>query len=381
MRRMKWLCVLALLGACDSSDSVSQDLATGGGEDLATGGGADLANPNGGGDLAGVHDLAVANDLAVAHDLAGVDLASPVDLSSPGDLAHVFPDGGHANTRVFIILMENSNWSKWSGSSSAPFVNSLLTTAAHAEMYYNPAGIHPSLPNYLWLEAGDNLGVTADDLPSKFHQSTKDHLVTQLENAGWTWKSYAEDIDGKSCPLTDSGKYVTRHVPALYFDDVTNTNDTTATRCIDHVRPYTELQADLNSGNVADFNFITPNLCDDAHGSNVLMLDFSCVAGVANLIQLGDTWLQSAVPAITTSAAFGNNSVLFIAWDEGDSSTSDGPIGFIAVGANVKPGYAGPVKYDHSSTLRSIEEIFGLTPYLRAAASSNDLSDLFTSFP
>jgi len=149
-------------------------------------------------------------------------------------------------------------------------------------MYKNPAGIHPSLPNYLWLEAGDNLGVTADGDPSSYHQSTTEHLVTQLESAGKTWKSYVEDIDGLSCPLTGSGEFVPRHVPALYFDDVTNTNSMAATRCKTHVRPYTELASDLAAGTTADYNFITPNLCNDAHGSNVLALDFTCLT---NLIE------------------------------------------------------------------------------------------------
>ena len=288
---------------------------------------------------------------------------------------------GHIQ-RVFIVLMENANWSQWKGSSSAPYINKmLLPMASFTENYNNPAGIHPSLPNYIWLEAGDNLGVTADGEPSSYHQSTADHLVNQLEKAGHTWRFYAEDIDGTTCPLTDNGLFVARHVPVLYFDDVTNTNDANAARCKAHVRPYSELQKDLMNGTVADYNFITPNLCDDAHGSNPLTGDFTCTPFVTDLISKGDTFLSNAVPMITGSASFGTSSVLFVTWDEGESSSSDGPIGFIAVGANVKgKGYSNMIKYDHSSTLRTIEEIFGL-PLLRGAQKATDLADLFTSFP
>jgi hypothetical protein len=294
-------------------------------------------------------------------------------------------DGGAPKTqaieRVFIVLMENANWSQWKGSSSAPYLNqTLLPMAAHAEAYSNPKGIHPSLPNYIWLEAGDNLMVTGDGEPAKYHQATTEHLVTQLESAGHSWRSYAEDIDGTTCPLTDKGLFATRHVPTLFFDDVTNSNDPMASRCIQHVRPYTELQKDLASGGVADYNFITPNLCDDAHGSNVLAFDFTCPPGISDLISKGDTFLSTAVPAILGSPAFGTHSLLIVVWDEGEGSTSDGPIGFIAVGSMVKSGYASPVVYDHSSTLRSLEEIFGVPP-LRAAKSATDLADLFTTFP
>jgi hypothetical protein len=286
---------------------------------------------------------------------------------------------GHIE-KVFIILMENSNWSGWKGSSSAPYLNkTLLPQASHAEMYFNPKGIHPSLPNYLWLEAGDNLGVTADGTPSQYHQSTTQHLVTQLEAAGKTWKSYAENIpDSTMCPLTDSGLFVARHVPALFFDDVTMTNNASSARCIQHVRPYTELTTDLQNGTVADYNFITPNLCDDAHGS---FPDFTCVQVLTDLIANGDAFLSQAIPMIQSSTAYTSGGVVFVAWDEGDNSASDGPIGFIAVGPGVKGnGYAGSVRYDHSSTLRTIEAIFGL-PYLRAAQGATDLSDLFSTFP
>src|SRR5438093_3640726 len=46
---------------------------------------------------------------------------------------------------VFLILMENHDWSSITGSPSAPYINDvLLPMASHAEQYYNPPGLHPS---------------------------------------------------------------------------------------------------------------------------------------------------------------------------------------------------------------------------------------------
>ena len=44
------------------------------------------------------------------------------------------------------------------------------------------------------------------------------------------------------------------------------------------------------------------------------------------------------------------------------------------------PGRDG-IQYTHSSTLRTIEGIFGVMPLLGDAANATDLSDLFASFP
>src|SRR4051812_44380856 len=169
---------------------------------------------------------------------------------------------------VFVILMENHNWSDIKGSPSAPYTNNtLLAMASHAEQYFNPPGIHPSLPNYLWLEAGTNFGITNDNAPSSNHQSTVSHFSTQLKNAGISWKTYQENISGTVCPLTSIYPYAPKHNPFVYFDDVTNTNDPNSAYCIAHVRPYTELAADLQNNTVARYVFITPNLCNDTHDS------------------------------------------------------------------------------------------------------------------
>lgn len=271
--------------------------------------------------------------------------------------------GIDANSVVFIILMENHNWSSIKNSGSAPYINNtLLPMASYCEQYYNPPGIHPSLPNYLWLEAGTNFGVADDGPPSVHHQSTTNHCVTQLHNAGISWKTYQENISGTTCPTTDSYPYYVKHNPFAYFDDVVSGGN-----CIALMRPFTELATDLANNTVAHYIFITPNICNDMHDS---------CAPTNNQIKQGDNWLAQNVPMILASAAYQNNGVLIITWDEGEGS--DGPIGMIVLSPMAKGGgYYNSLRYTHSSTLRTFQKIYGVSPFLGGAASALDLSDLF----
>jgi phospholipase C len=267
--------------------------------------------------------------------------------------------------------MENHNWSDIKNNPSAPYINNtLLPMASYAEQYYNPPGNHPSEPNYLWLEAGTNFGVNNDAEPSANHQNTSQHLVTLLKNAGISWKSYQEDTSGAVCPLTGTGLYSPKHNPMVYFDDVTNNNDPHSSYCIAHVKPFTELATDLQHNTQARYNFITPNLCNDMHDT---------CAPLNDAVKQGDTWLAQNIPTILNSQAYMNGGIIFITWDEGEGG--DGPIGMIVLSKNVKgDGYTNTIHYTHSSTLRTLEEIFGVSPFLGDAAHSNDLRDLFKTF-
>ena len=268
--------------------------------------------------------------------------------------------------------MENYAWSSIHNSPSAPYINhTLLPLASHAEQYYTPHNLRPSLPNYLWLEAGTNFGILDDNYPSSNHQSTTSHLVDLLEAAGVSWRAYQEGIRGTDCPLTNFGSYDVNHDPFVYFDDVTQGNNAQASRCIQHVRPYSELQTDLINNTVARYNFITPNQCDNMHTS--------CAPSNDPVLQ-GDLWLSTEVPKILASPAYANNGALFILWDEADGA--GGPIGMIVLSPKAKgAGYQNTILYSHSSTLRTVEEIFGVTPMLGDAANATDLRDLFVSFP
>ena len=273
---------------------------------------------------------------------------------------------------VFLIVMENHNWSSIKGNVAAPYINTvLLPMGSHAEQYYNPPRVHPSEPNYLWLEAGTNFGIRDDRPPAINHQGSAGHLATLLDAAGVSWTAYQEGLAGTDCPLADHGLYAVRHDPFVFFDDVTGGNNQNDARCIGHVRPYSELQTALSNNAVARYNFITPNVCDDMHDS---------CGPLNNPVQQGDTWLSTAVPSILASQAYANNGVIFITWDE--AATGDGPIGMIVLSPRVRGGgYSNSIPYTHSSTLRTVEELFGVSPLLNDAANASDLADLFATFP
>jgi hypothetical protein len=329
----------------------------------------------GGGDVVTDHmsstGAVIATLLATASSNSGTLVQKTADLSAFAGTT-VARGGGGAIQTVFLILMENHNWSSIAGSASAPYINgTLLPQASRALNYKSPRGIHPSLPNYLWLEAGTNFGILNDNPPGANHQSTSQHLVALLQNSGISWRSYQEDISGSICPLIASGLYAPKHNPMVYFDDVTNTNNASSANCISHIRPFTQLATDLQSNSAARYNFISPNLCNDMHGAT------GCPS---NLIAAGDTWLSRNVPAILNSAAYRNGGALFITWDE--SEGGDVPIGMIVLSPKAKGnGYSNNIAYTHGSTLRTMQEIFAVQPLLGGAASATDLSDLFTSFP
>ncbi|MDP9149530.1 MAG: alkaline phosphatase family protein [Myxococcota bacterium] len=267
---------------------------------------------------------------------------------------------------VFVLVMENKNLVQLRGNPAAPFTNSLFTKAAWTEQYFNPPRNHPSEPNYVWLEAGDSLAIPDDSDPAFNARDTPDHLVDYLQRAGISWKAYEEDISGTTCPLTPVAQYGPKHDPFVFFKDVTGQNNPNDPYCIQHIRPFTEFAADLKDYTVARYNFITPNLCNDMH---------SCAP------QIGDAWLQATVSMIMASPAYLNGGVLFVTWDEADGG--DGPIPFFVLSTTAKPGYSNSIHYDHSSLLKTVQEIFGVTPLLRHAGDPgvNDLRDLFSSFP
>jgi phosphatidylinositol-3-phosphatase len=297
---------------------------------------------------------------------------------------------------VWIILMENHNWTgnnagaafgdpDIKGSPLAPYINGeLLHTAAHAEQYFNPPGNHPSQPNYLWLEAGTNFGVLEDTQPGQVPTDNAPHLVELLDQKGVSWRAYAEPDFGApvfdTCPI-DFTYLDVEHLPFVYFADVTDNFSTSSQYCIEHVRPYYQLATDLANHTTARYNFIVPNVCHDGH-EGVSPCDRT---EPSDNTRRSDAWLKENVPLILESKEYREGGALFILWDEAEDSGkfSDGPIGMFLLSPFAKGGgkreYSNCIHYDHSSMLKTFQEIFDVEPLLGAAADpkTKDLRDLF----
>ena len=271
--------------------------------------------------------------------------------------------GGLAGVQtVFIILFENQDWSAIKGSTNAPYMNSLLPQASYCDQYYAHNNQHPSEPNYIYLEGGTNFGFTDDSGPAFDRIASTNHLATLLNNAGIDWRGYMESMPIGTTGTNSSGKYVGRHNPFAFYDDVT----TDYNYATNHIRPYSYFAGDLAAGRIGRYNFITPNLTNDMH-------DLS--PGSTSPVLQGDTWLSQELPAILNSPAFSNNGAVFLTFDE---SGAGGSIMMIVLSPLAKGnGYDSTTFYDQASTVRTMQDIFGVGPYLGGAATATNLAELF----
>jgi phosphatidylinositol-3-phosphatase len=278
--------------------------------------------------------------------------------------------GTSAIRTVFVIVMENHDWSSIAGSASAPYINgTLLPQSSYATRYFGVR--HPSEPNYLWLEGGTDYGINDDADPSSHHLPNRDHLVSLLDQAGISWKAYEESIDGAQCPLLSHDLYAAKHDPFVFFDDVTDGENAQSPRCISHVQPLADLSADLQANTLPRYAFIAPNLCNDMHGAS------GCAD--PDLVHAGDAWLAQWIPRLQASPAYASG-VIFITWDENEGGNAS--VGLVVLSPLAKGGgYANALTYTHSSLLRSVQEIFRAGPLLCDAANATSLSDLFRTYP
>ncbi len=249
-------------------------------------------------------------------------------------------------------------------------------------------------------------------------------LPDQLTSAGFTWKGYEEDMGndptresatcghptvGSSDPtlVAKAGDgYAARHDPFVYFHSIIDNS----ALCNSRVVPLgttsgalpagtpagvTGLATDLQSAaTTPNFSFISPNLCNDGH-------DFPCKnqpSGASALADV-DSFLSTWVPIIENSPAFKQNGLLEITFDESGVNPVDakaccnetpgpaadsggngiqgpggGRVGTVLISPFITPGSIVTKKYNHYSSLASIEDLFGL-PRLGEATTVSSTFD------
>jgi len=259
-------------------------------------------------------------------------------------------------SHIYVIVMENHEYSSIVGSSHAPYLNSLIHRYGLATNYH--AVSHPSLPNYLALFAGSTFGIRDDGI----HNLTGRNLADQLAAHGRTWRVYAQDLPSRCYTGSSArggvdlvgaaGWYARKHEPAISFTDISRN----ATRCarITHLAGF--------SPTAASFELIVPNMTNDMHDGTIAQ---------------GDAFLRAFVPRITGSSAFAR-SLLVITWDEGSTSLGGGGhVATIVISPAVRSGFRSTIAHTHYSLLRTVEDAWGLG-CLNRTCTANDLREFFT---
>ena len=338
--------------------------------------------------------------------LGACTIASPTHHVAPR--ANALPTPRH----VFLVVLENEPFQVTFGAHSpAPYLAHELPKQGALLTRYFAIG-HYSLDNYIALISGQapnpetqedcktftefRRGAPGFDADGQIRGSGCVYpadvktLANQLQEAGFTWKGYMEDMgrdpnrEAAACAhpaigavdrtntATAQDQYADKHDPFVYFHSIIDDH----ANCTAHVVNLDELPRDLQSvATTPNFSFITPNLCHDGH-------DAPCKDGEPGGLVSADKFLREWIPQILASPAFKQDGLLIITFDEGTDAAAccgetkpegapepgqfgpgGGRIGAVVVSPFVQPGTVSDVQYNHYGLLRSIENWFGL-PHL-----------------
>jgi hypothetical protein len=290
------------------------------------------------------------------------------------------PDGVPRFGHVFVIIGENTDYQHVTATNAPYLMTRIRPASAWFDTYY--AATHWSQANYVALTSGqftpceqkDGGYACRDDVDNLFHQ---------LDGTRRTWKVWLDSATGKcdtssggTCssnePCPHTGFYTTGN-PPIDFTDISYAeclaNDLPAGTPDDGMGTF---NANLASGSAASFNLVIPNGCNDGESN---------CKPINNRYTQFDAFLAHEVPLIESSPAFGKDGVIVVLYDEDERMGGLAPKNGLGSGGQtvcalisplVRPGEYADTTYSYS-VLRTIQDGFGLGPYLGAAAEVGPL--------
>jgi hypothetical protein len=389
--------------------------------------------------------LSLAYGCAIGSSLALAATAVPRAVGCDGVVPRRQPK------HVFVIVLENRSYERTFGKAAPPsYFKDLAHQGVLLSHYYGIG--HNSLDNYIamisgqapnkftqwdcpkfidFVEIGDmdelksqaklkllerlrissdrddeSRGATESQQPAGAGCVYPARIMTvtdQLEGRSdpLTWAAYMEGMpencahppigqfDDTRNRRSYEGKYAVRHNPFVYFHSILDSKS-----CDQHDKPLGAIDGstaglvrDLQSPQSPALIFISPDLCNDGHND--------CDGtGEAGKLARVHAFLRQWVPAIQTSAAYKEDGMIVITFDEAEvelavdkntlrknreaskaccneqpGPSADDPglfgpgggrVGAVVLSPLVKPGTKNKNDFNHYALLRSIEDMFGL---------------------
>ena len=351
---------------------------------------------------------------------------------------------------VFVIVLENHEFFDTfgpGGQAFAPYLNRTLVPMGQLLTQYYGVG-HSSADNYIAMIGGqpptpsgqndcpDDPSNGAADPYAGVHTPKRvppdaqqpyniavgdgclypDNFPTigdQLTAAGYTWKSYNQDMPSPCYKLGSynaghPGDYRRKHNPFVLYESLINSGQCDAN--VVGLPSPEELATTLSSEATApNFTYIVPNQCEDGHDTcakPVPGAGLDPVSGSEVQLSQIDSFLQRYVPPIVNSPVFQKDGLLVVTFDEavenlsccneqpgpatddpgnqaGIPGSGGGDSGAVLISPFIKPGGFNTNGYNHYSLLRSVEDLFGLSHlgYAGMTGLAPFGADVFTNPP
>ncbi|KAJ5746457.1 hypothetical protein N7520_011639 [Penicillium odoratum] len=201
---------------------------------------------------------------------------------------------------------------------------------------------HPSEPNYCAAAGGDTFGM--DNNNFKQTPANVSTVADLLDTKSISWGEYQEHLPypgfqgyNYSNQQTYNPEYVRKHNPLVLYDSVVS-NDTR----LRQIKNFTEFDNDLKNQKLPQWAFITPNMTNDAHDTNVTF---------------GASWEKKWMEPLLNNTHFMKNTVILLTYDEDKTYNKTNRIFIVLIGGGIPKNLKGTKDdtfYTHYSTIATI---------------------------
>lgn len=209
---------------------------------------------------------------------------------------------------VFVIMLENHSYSDIMYEHDVPYLHYLASHYGLATQYYGIT--NPSAPNRVGILSGHISKLELPGMPG--HNLPQRNIVDQLTSHGLSWGAFYQRSH-TSTAAHPVYAYQSGSTTFQRFKDIANDPAR-----LQHLQPLRQLKADLKTGQVPNYIWITPNGLADMEGNfKVQGAGPGAIARDPLVETYSDNWLQRWIPRIMHSKAWHTGtSAIFIQFDE-----------------------------------------------------------------
>ncbi|KAF8071635.1 acid phosphatase [Lyophyllum atratum] len=251
---------------------------------------------------------------------------------------------GTAFDRIVTIWLENTDYE---AAAADPSLQALAKQGLTLTNYF--AVTHPSEPNYVASVGGEYFGINNDNLLNV--PSNVSTIVDLLEDKGISWAEYQEDMPFTGDtefqflnPKTGKNDYVRKHNPLVIYESVNKNPERLA-----NIKNFTLFQQDLAANRLPQWSFMTPNMTNDGHDTNITFTG---------------AWARGFIEPLLKNPNFNTEKTLVIlTFDENEAGADPNRVFTILLGGAVPENMIGKTDdsfYTHYSSIATVEANWNL---------------------